>query len=146
MIDKTSDEVSGRYISFLGRVAEIVQSAGMTPFFLVHEGAGDLALAKQVNAGLREPLQTWVAGDALEAKGLIAEKRRRQDVKWMWAMVQDRLQARLRHDPALRARTPKLEAAVAAGGAHAGQPPAVRPTLDARGSDAEQLGDLGAGQ
>ncbi|TQI76260.1 methylmalonyl-CoA mutase metallochaperone MeaB [Bosea sp. AK1] len=50
-----------------------------------------------------------------EAKGLIAEKRRRQDVKWMWAMVQDRLQARLRHDPALKARTPELEAAVAAG-------------------------------
>jgi len=26
-----------------------------------------------------------------EAKGLITQKRRRQDVKWMWAMVQDRL-------------------------------------------------------
>jgi len=50
-----------------------------------------------------------------EAKGLIAEKRRRQDVKWMWALVQDRLQAKLRHDPGLKARTPKLEAAVAAG-------------------------------
>lgn len=50
-----------------------------------------------------------------EAKGLIAEKRRRQDVKWMWAMVQDRLQAKLRHDPALKARTPELEAAVSAG-------------------------------
>ncbi|MGF7051269.1 LAO/AO transport system kinase [Bosea sp. OAE752] len=50
-----------------------------------------------------------------EAKGLITERRRRQDVKWMWAMVQDRLQARLRHDPALKARTPALEAAVAAG-------------------------------
>ncbi|KPF65537.1 arginine transporter [Bosea sp. AAP35] len=50
-----------------------------------------------------------------DAKGLIAEKRRRQDVKWMWAMVQDRLQARLRQDPALKARTPALEAAVAAG-------------------------------
>ncbi|WP_439497594.1 methylmalonyl Co-A mutase-associated GTPase MeaB [Bosea sp. (in: a-proteobacteria)] len=51
----------------------------------------------------------------LGAKGLIAEKRRRQDVKWMWAMVEDRLQARLRHDPALKARTPMLEAAVGAG-------------------------------
>ena len=50
-----------------------------------------------------------------EAKGLIAEKRRRQDVKWMWAMVEDRLQAKLRHDPSLKARTPALEAAVAAG-------------------------------
>ena len=50
-----------------------------------------------------------------EAKGFITQKRRRQDVKWMWAMVQDRLQARLRSDPELKARTPALEAAVAAG-------------------------------
>ncbi|WP_353185407.1 methylmalonyl Co-A mutase-associated GTPase MeaB [Bosea sp. (in: a-proteobacteria)] len=48
-------------------------------------------------------------------KGLIARKRRQQDVKWMWAMVQDRLQAKLRNDPGLKARTPALEAAVAAG-------------------------------
>jgi LAO/AO transport system kinase len=50
-----------------------------------------------------------------EAKGLIAEKRHRQDVKWMWAMVEDRLKAKLRDDPALKAATPALEAAVAAG-------------------------------
>ncbi|PZU91776.1 MAG: methylmalonyl Co-A mutase-associated GTPase MeaB [Chelatococcus sp.] len=50
-----------------------------------------------------------------EAKGLIAEKRHRQDVKWMWAMVQDRLQEKLRSDPALKARAPELEKAVAAG-------------------------------
>jgi LAO/AO transport system kinase len=50
-----------------------------------------------------------------EAKGLITQKRRQQDVKWMWAMVQDRLQAKLRNDPGLKARTPALEAAVAAG-------------------------------
>ncbi len=58
-----------------------------------------------------------------EAKGLITQKRRRQDVKWMWAMVQDRLQARLRNDPELKAQTPALEAAVAAG--------ALAPTLAA---------------
>ena len=50
-----------------------------------------------------------------EVKGLIVEKRRRQDVKWMWAMVEDRLQTKLRHDPVLRARMPALEAAVAKG-------------------------------
>jgi LAO/AO transport system kinase len=50
-----------------------------------------------------------------EAKGLIAQKRHRQDVKWMWAMVEDRLRAKLRDDPDLKARTPALEAAVAAG-------------------------------
>lgn len=50
-----------------------------------------------------------------EAKGLVAEKRHRQDVKWMWAMVEDRLRAKLRDNPDLKARTPVLEAAVAAG-------------------------------
>lgn len=50
-----------------------------------------------------------------EAKGLLTEKRRRQDVKWMWAMVQDRMQARLRQDPQLKALAPALETAVASG-------------------------------
>lgn len=55
-----------------------------------------------------------------QARGLVAERRRRQDVKWMWAMVQDRLADRLRSDPALRARAPELEAAVAGGRLDAG--------------------------
>lgn len=50
-----------------------------------------------------------------EAKGQLEDRRRRQDVKWMWAMVEDRLQARLRHDPALKVRTRELEAEVKAG-------------------------------
>lgn len=50
-----------------------------------------------------------------EARGLITEKRRRQDVKWMWAMVQERMQARLRHDPQLKQLAPALEAEVASG-------------------------------
>ncbi len=50
-----------------------------------------------------------------EAKGLLTEKRRRQDVKWMWAMLQDRMQARLRQDPQLKALAPALETAVASG-------------------------------
>ncbi len=44
-----------------------------------------------------------------------AARRREQQVKWMWAMLEDRLIARLKSDPALRAKLPKLEAAVAAG-------------------------------
>ena len=50
-----------------------------------------------------------------QAKGLVAEKRRKQDVKWMWAMVNDRMIEKLRHDPGLKTRTPVLEAAVASG-------------------------------
>ncbi len=33
----------------------------------------------------------------------------------MWSMLEERVMARLKSDPALRARLPKLEAAVAAG-------------------------------
>jgi LAO/AO transport system kinase len=47
--------------------------------------------------------------------GELAARRRRQQVKWMWAMLEDRISARLRSDPALRAKLPRLEAAVADG-------------------------------
>ncbi len=51
----------------------------------------------------------------LAAKGEIDIKRHAQDVKWMWAMIEERLHARLRNDPAVRARMPRIEADVAAG-------------------------------
>jgi LAO/AO transport system kinase len=49
------------------------------------------------------------------AAGALAARRREQQVKWMWSMLEERVMARLKSDPALRARLPKLEAAVAAG-------------------------------
>jgi LAO/AO transport system kinase len=51
----------------------------------------------------------------MSAAGALAARRREQQVKWMWSMLEERVTARLRSDPALRARLPKLEAAVAAG-------------------------------
>src|SRR5438876_3530 len=45
----------------------------------------------------------------------LAQRRREQQVKWMWTMLDDRLFTRLKSDPALRARLPALEAAVAEG-------------------------------
>ena len=47
--------------------------------------------------------------------GELDARRREQQVKWMWAMLEDRLFARLRSDPALKARLPRIEAAVAEG-------------------------------
>jgi LAO/AO transport system kinase len=47
--------------------------------------------------------------------GALAALRSRQQVKWMWAMLEERIAARLRSDPALRAKLPRLEAAVADG-------------------------------
>jgi len=49
------------------------------------------------------------------AVGALAARRREQQVKWMWAMLEERMMSRLKSDPSLRARLPKLEAAVAEG-------------------------------
>jgi GTPase len=51
----------------------------------------------------------------LAGSGEHDQRRREQQVKWMWAMFEDRLRGRLASDPALKARLPKIEAAVAAG-------------------------------
>jgi LAO/AO transport system kinase len=53
--------------------------------------------------------------ERLTATGELAARRREQQVKWMWAMLEDRVFARLKSDAALKAKLPKLEAAVAAG-------------------------------
>ena len=42
-------------------------------------------------------------------------RRRAQQVKWMWAMLEERLLSRLRNEPAVRQRLPVLERAVADG-------------------------------
>ena len=47
--------------------------------------------------------------------GELAARRREQQVKWMWAMLEDRVFGRLKSDAALKAKLPKLEAAVAEG-------------------------------
>lgn len=47
--------------------------------------------------------------------GELASRRRRQDSRWMWALVEERLRERLHGDPRLAERLPSLEAAVAAG-------------------------------
>jgi LAO/AO transport system kinase len=53
--------------------------------------------------------------ERMTAAGELAARRREQQVKWMWAMLEDRVFARLRSDPALKAKLPRIEAAVAAG-------------------------------
>jgi LAO/AO transport system kinase len=53
--------------------------------------------------------ERMVAGGELDAR------RREQQVKWMWAMLEDRVFARLKSDPALKAKLPRIEAAVAEG-------------------------------
>jgi LAO/AO transport system kinase len=53
--------------------------------------------------------------EKMTTSGELATRRREQQVKWMWTMLEERLTGRLRGDPAVRARLRQAEAAVAAG-------------------------------
>jgi len=52
---------------------------------------------------------------AMNASGEFAARRRQQQIKWMWSMLEQRMMARLRADPAIRAKVKKIEAEVADG-------------------------------
>ncbi len=52
---------------------------------------------------------------AMNASGEFAGRRREQQVKWMWSMLESRMMARLRSDAAIRAKVKKTEAEVADG-------------------------------
>jgi LAO/AO transport system kinase len=51
----------------------------------------------------------------MTASGELATRRREQQVKWMWSMLEERLTARLRSDPSVRGKVKSAETAVAAG-------------------------------
>ncbi|MCF8478274.1 MAG: methylmalonyl Co-A mutase-associated GTPase MeaB [Pseudolabrys sp.] len=51
----------------------------------------------------------------MTASGELARLRREQQVKWMWTLLEERLTARLRSDPAVRAKLRQAEAQVAEG-------------------------------
>ena len=53
--------------------------------------------------------------DKMTATDELAARRREQQVKWMWAMLEERLTARLRSDASVRAKLRQAETAVAAG-------------------------------
>ena len=68
------------------------------------------------NAGIGELWQKILDHrTAMNASGDFAARRRQQQVKWMWSMLEQRIMARLRSDPAIRARVKKTEAEVADG-------------------------------
>jgi LAO/AO transport system kinase len=52
---------------------------------------------------------------ATQPPGEFDARRREQQVKWMWTMLEDRWKARLKSDPAIRAKVKSTEAAVAEG-------------------------------
>jgi LAO/AO transport system kinase len=52
---------------------------------------------------------------AMQASGEFAARRRTQQVKWMWSMLEQQMMARLRSDASIRAKVKKIEAEVAEG-------------------------------
>jgi LAO/AO transport system kinase len=71
------------------------------------------ALAK---TGIAELWEKVVAHrTAMNASGDFAGRRREQQVKWMWTMLEDRLKARLRSDPVIRGKVKQTERDVADG-------------------------------
>jgi LAO/AO transport system kinase len=53
--------------------------------------------------------------ERMSKSGDLAARRREQQVKWMWSMLEERVFSRLKSDAGLRARLPEIEAAVAEG-------------------------------
>lgn len=53
--------------------------------------------------------------EKMTASGELVTRRREQQVKWMWTMLEERLTARLRSDASVRAKLKHAEAQVAAG-------------------------------
>ena len=52
---------------------------------------------------------------AMNPSGEFSARRREQQIKWMWSMLEQRMMARLRADVSLRAKVKKIEAEVADG-------------------------------
>lgn len=83
-------------------------SATWTPPVVVISGLTGL--------GLEEMWQTILDHrNRLEATGELAAKRKAQDLKWMWALVEERIHEKLMTDPALRERLPALRTMVSDG-------------------------------
>src|SRR5450631_4362606 len=59
--------------------------------------------------------QVMAHKEKMTGAGELAARRRDQQVKWMWTMLEERLTARLRSDPAVRAKVHQAETAVATG-------------------------------
>src|ERR1700751_4170225 len=67
-------------------------------------------------AGIAELWQKVLEHRAvMTASGEFAGRRREQQVKWMWSMLESRMMPRLRSDAAIRARVKKIESDVAEG-------------------------------
>jgi LAO/AO transport system kinase len=84
------------------------RSARWSPPVLTCSGLTGRGIPELWDAVLRHRQEMLESGE-------LDTRRREQQVKWMWAMLEARVLARLKADPAVRARLPRIEAAVAGG-------------------------------
>jgi LAO/AO transport system kinase len=118
-VNKSEGEGRNRAVQAAGEyraALHIMQAAS------IHWSPPVVLISGLANAGLAEMwAQVVEHRRRFDASGEGAKKRRDQQVKWMWTMLQERLFSRLRSDPAVRAMLPELEGQVAEG--------ALSPTL-----------------
>jgi len=118
-VNKSEGEGRNRAVRAAGEyraALHIMQAAS------IHWSPPVVLISGLANAGLDEMwAQVVEHRRRFDASGEGAKKRRDQQVKWMWTMLQERLFSRLRSDPAVRAMLPELEGQVAEG--------ALSPTL-----------------
>jgi LAO/AO transport system kinase len=75
-----------------------------------------LTCSAQSGGGIAELwAQVLTHREKTSGTGEFALRRREQQVKWMWTLLDERLTAKLRGDAAVRAKVKAAEAAVAAG-------------------------------
>ncbi len=73
MIDKTKEETSTAYLPFLIKSISILKEKGFRPFFLIHEGMGDLHIAEEANRQFSDNLNIIMEPDPIMIKGIIGE-------------------------------------------------------------------------
>ncbi len=73
MLEKTSAGDSAGYMLFLGKCCRYLQERGEKPFFLIHEGRKDLAIAKAINDDLGVDIPVISEDDPLVIKGILGE-------------------------------------------------------------------------
>jgi LAO/AO transport system kinase len=84
------------------------RSAGWSPPVMTYSALTGKGIAELWDSVLKHR-------DHMIRSGELEARRREQQVKWMWAILEDRMFARLRSDPALKSKLPRLETAVADG-------------------------------
>ncbi len=76
MIAKVKDAgEKERYPSLLENVVELVREEGFAPFFLIHEGESDKAIADVVNKKIGQPIPVIVEDNPLKVKGIIGNSK-----------------------------------------------------------------------